>query len=275
MALIPPFFLDCVVALGIAAPQAPTQWIASGFLFGDPAQQEQQEPSSQRPYYVFLVTNRHVLDGKRQLAIRLNPEAMQPAREFTVTLVDDAGNQLWTGHPDKTVDIGVIQIHAPRLREEKIKFSYFQGDEHVLNLEKARNLGVTEGDGVFALGFPLGIVGPERNFVIVRQGTIARIRDALAGASNEFIIDATSFPGNSGGPVVTKPESTSIRGTQSVASANLIGIVKGYVYYEDTAISRQTKQPRVIFQENTGLTEVIPVDFVEQTIVEARKGIRK
>ena len=138
MALIPPFFLDCVVALGVTMSQGPTQWVASGFLYGDPVKQEQQEAdSTKKQYQVFLVTNRHVLDGPKGLSVRLNPEATQPAREFEVSLVDEAGKPLWTGHPDQAVDIGVIPVNASFLREEKIKFSFFQSDQHVLNLEKA------------------------------------------------------------------------------------------------------------------------------------------
>ena len=52
----------------------------------------------------------------------------------------------------------------------------------------------------------MGLVGKERSFVIVRSGCIARIRDALLATSKELLIDAPIFPGNSGGPVVTKPE---------------------------------------------------------------------
>ena len=35
MALIPPFFMDCVVAIGIESSGSGRQWVASGFLYGD------------------------------------------------------------------------------------------------------------------------------------------------------------------------------------------------------------------------------------------------
>jgi hypothetical protein len=38
------------------------------------------------------------------------------------------------------------------------------------------------------------------------------------------------------------------------------------VPYIDVAISTQTRRPRVTFEENSGLTEVHPVDFIEETI---------
>src|ERR1019366_8874960 len=57
-----------------------------------------------------------------------------------------------------------------------------------------------------SLGFPLQLVGGERNYVIVRHGTIARIGDMLAGTNKNFLVDTFIFPGNSGGPVILKPE---------------------------------------------------------------------
>lgn len=34
LALIPPIFLDCAVALGVADSRGNAQWVASGFLYG-------------------------------------------------------------------------------------------------------------------------------------------------------------------------------------------------------------------------------------------------
>jgi hypothetical protein len=118
----------------------------------------------------------------------------------------------------------------------------------------------------------MGLIGGERNYVIARKGTIARIRDVLAGTTKEFLIDAFTFPGNSGGPVMTKPEMVSIQGTPAVGSAYLIGLVKSYIPYTDVAISIQTDRPRVTFEENSGLTAVLPIDFVEETIQASLKS---
>ena len=41
------------------------------------------------------------------------------------------------------------------------------------------------------MGFPLGVAGEERNYTIVRQGGIARIRDWLGGNSRTILIDGT------------------------------------------------------------------------------------
>ena len=268
MALIPPFFLDCVVAIGLLASNGTKEWVASGFLFGEFV--ERKSPT-EATYRVYLVTNRHVFEGLQTAYVRFNPEANEPAREFDLQLHDPDGKLKWVAHPDHTIDIAITPINVALLKEQHIKFSWFQGDQHVMDRKKANELGLSEGDGVYVLGFPMGLVGGERNYVIVRQGTIARIRDALAGSSKEFLIDSTIFPGNSGGPVVTRPEITAIQGTQSSSAAHLIGVVKAYIPYRELAISAQTKQPRIMFEENSSLASIIPIDFVRETIEEYLK----
>jgi hypothetical protein len=129
-----------------------------------------------------------------------------------------------------------------------------------------RELGVSAGDGVFVLGFPMNQAGAQRNYVIVRQGAIARLSEMMDGASSSFLLDAFVFPGNSGSPVFSRPQSESIEGTKSQNAAWLLGIVIEYEPYTELAFSAQTKRPRVEFEENSGLAVVLPVDSIEQTI---------
>lgn len=223
-------------------------------------------PDGKKSYRVFLVTNRHVFENERKAFVRFNPEGSDPAREYNLDLIDNVGTRLWLPHPDKEVDVAVIGINVALLREHSIKFAWFRNDQHALDRKGAASKGVSEGDSVFVLGFPLGLVGEGRNFVVTRQGVVARVRDCIEGLRKEFLIDCSIFPGNSGGPVVTRPEIVSIRGTEAVKAAHLLGIVAGYVPYRDVAISSQTKQPRIVFEENSGLASVFPLDYVDDVI---------
>ena len=94
------------------------------------------------------------------------------------------------------------------------------------------------------------------------------MRDLIAKTSDTFLIDANVFPGNSGGPVVLTPEVTAIAGTKSHAAAKLIGVVQEYLPFVDVAVSQQTGRIRATFEENSGLSPVIPIDRVEETIDE-------
>lgn len=269
MALIPPFFLDCVVAIGRRASEDLVSWSASGFIYGHHVATEEGRSS----YGIYLVTNRHVFDGEQSSVLRFNPAGSDPAREFDMSLLNGDGERLWLAHPDDEVDLAVAPISGEALDRENIQWNFFRSHQHVLDRLAANEKGISEGDGVFMLGFPMGIVGGERNHVIVRQGAIARIRDWLAGATKDFLVDAAVFPGNSGGPVVSRPEATAIEGTKAQTAAYLLGVVTGYLPYRDSAISMQTGRTRVVFEENSGLASVVPVDYVNEVVAAHRESL--
>lgn len=265
MALIPPFFLDCIVAIGFTQ-NGEVRYGATGFLFGylikdAPTPQDKQ-------YHIYLVTSRHVFQGHAKAFLRFNPSTDEPARVYDLDLRDAQGNVLWHASSDPNIDIAVQSINVKLLKEHSIQLAFFLSDQHVLLRPDATTVGLTEGDGVFILGFPMGEVGKERNYITVRQGVIARVRDTLVGAANDFLVDAFIFPGNSGGPVVTRPEAIAITDTRAIDRAWLIGVVSSYVPYQDVAISQQTNRPRIIFEENSGLAVVVPIDRVVETVIE-------
>lgn len=268
-ALIPPFFIDSVVALGVFVnrPGEPDNWVAvaTGFFYGVPADAE-TDPAK-RQYRIYLVSNRHVFDGPRQLVARINPEeATEQARAFSILLRDDSGKSLWTGHPDSRIDVAVTAVDPSVLVRERRRTAFFAADQHAADRTKLRSIGMSMGDPVFLLGFPIGIVGAQRNYVIARKGSIARINDVLDGAETTFLIDALGFPGNSGGPVVSAPSTTAITGTQSQDRSYLIGIISQTIDYVDNAISSQTGDIRLRSRQNSGLAVIYPVDYINETI---------
>jgi hypothetical protein len=176
------------------------------------------------------------------------------------------GKAGWFFHPDANVDVVIHQININYLREQGFYPDFFTSDEHAVNRDRLREMGVSAGDGVFVLGFPMNLAGVQRNHVIARQGIIARVSEMVDRASQTFMIDASVFPGNSGGPVILKPEAMAIEGTKHQPRAVLVGMVTSYKPYSDIAVSVQTKRPRVIFAENSGLADVLPTDFIEETI---------
>lgn len=266
MALIPPFFLDCVVAIGIENANG---WIGTGFLVGRFFKTDEK---NQNKYHIFLVTNKHVLDGKNSVKVRFNPHNSEPAKDYNIPLVID-GNKTWTGHHRNDIDVAAININPNILEEEGMKFNFFRPDKHILHIEQMVEKGMAEGDFIYVLGFPMSLVNPDRQYVIVRLGSIARIRDVLEKRRNDFIVDSFVFPGNSGGPVVSKPEILSIEGTKPISTAYLIGIVSSFLTYPDVAISQQTKRKRIVFEENSGLSIVIPTDFIMETIEDCFKKL--
>jgi S1-C subfamily serine protease len=274
---IPPHYVDTVVALGsnvAPAPGQPAVWTteASGFLYGFPMDEEAD--LTKHKYRLFLVTNRHVLSNRDEISIKINAEdEASPVGEFVLKLKDEHGANVFVSHPDPSVDVSVIQLNGELLRSQHLKSAFFASDKFVADRTKMKEIGTSIGDGVYVLGFPMGISGTLlRNYVIARRGSIARISDALNLSAKTFLIDAFVFPGNSGGPVVSAINVIALAGTKAQSSTYLIGMVKSYVPYDDVAFSRQTGRPRLVSEENSGLAEVIPVDYINETIALALRA---
>ena len=263
MALIPPFYFNCVVALGKRESDGEINWIGTGTLVG---RLFQEKHLGNNRYHIFIVTNRHVMKDNSSLVVRFNPLHSFSAKDYDIPLIDKSGEPMWKSHPNDEIDLAALCLDADFLRDEEIYYAYFHSDSHLMPLRQMNSQGMSEGDFIYVLGFPMGIMEPLRQYVISRTGIIARLRDTLDGTNKDFLIDAMIFPGNSGGPVINKPEVISIEGTSSVPSPYLIGIVSSYLTYTDTAVSKQTGQSRVVFEENSGLAVVIPADYILETI---------
>jgi hypothetical protein len=127
MALIPPFFLDCVVAIGFVADKDKPTYQATGFLYGHFVKQVNDQ---QKTYRVYLVTNRHVFEGETKAFIRFNPESGEAAREYDIDLVDQSGTRTWFAHEDDAIDVAVIGINGQHMQNEGIRFGIFASDGH-------------------------------------------------------------------------------------------------------------------------------------------------
>lgn len=249
MALFPPGYLNAVVSLGVMNGSS-FQHIGTGFLYSHPTKEGEQSFQT-----TFVITNRHVAE-KQVTHIRFN----RPSdNALVITDIEEIVQSQWHFH-QSGLDIAVRPVAAGSnelMDQREIGLESFIGSFGVPSEEDRRKL--SEGDGVFVLGFPLGLTGQERNYPIVRQGNIARIQDWIQGSSQTILIDAPGFPGSSGGPVILKPEHVAIKDTQSITTAFLLGVNTSYIPSRDVAVSTQTGQIRVIFEENSGLSEVVPI----------------
>ncbi|UGX96442.1 serine protease [Bradyrhizobium barranii subsp. barranii] len=277
--LIPAFFLNCVVAIGDVAtaltpgapPRVEWQTTGTGFFYGYVLKDDADV--AKRQYEIYLVTARHVVAGKQNLKIRVNPASVgATGKEFEVPSNPPPGATTWFYHPDPTIDVAAVRVNFNELTASGFEVNFFTQDVATILKSQMRDKQVAAGDGVFVLGFPMNLAGQQRNYVIVRQGVIARNSEMLDNASTTFMVDAFVFPGNSGGPVVLKPEIVSIEGTSGHDRAALIGIVTQSRNYVDTAISPQTGRPRISFEENAGLAEVLPLDYVNEAITTYRRS---
>ena len=257
MALLPVGYLKAVVSLGVQ--EKSFKHIGTGFLYHHPVSNFEGRTA----YRTFLVTNRHVVADQSVSHVRFDRITdgtvdIQPI--VSLTSAD------WILHPSGE-DIAVRSVSNPSpLMEGRdiVKPEIFLGDVGAPTSEEWRH--IMEGNGVFVIGFPLGLTGMSRIHPIVRQGVISRIQDWFNGDESTFLVDSPAFPGNSGGPVILKPENVALRGSEPLTYALLIGMISKNISSREVAISTQTNRPRIVFEENTGLAEVVPIDRIKEAI---------
>jgi S1-C subfamily serine protease len=261
MAIIPDFFLNAVVAIGVDQSKDEKHWIGTGFIVG---RKETDNPTLSTHY---IVTNKHVIKNQKYVYVRFNSLGGSLVKDYRIDLYDEDGKQLFTPHPHEKTDVIALQILPQTLINDKSIWGSFDLEDHALTLDKMKTTGVQEGSLVYALGFPMDLVDPIK-VPICRLGCISRVSDAflLKKKKPVFLVDAQTFPGNSGGPIISRPEYISIDGTPNNTSANLIGILSAYIPYRETLYSGQTGNARMIQEENSGLTVVHPVERIQEVV---------
>ncbi len=262
MALFPPDYLNAVVAIGTEK----NEWFGTGFFYAYEFDEDK--------VLTFLVTNKHIIesqieDEKTKIHLKFTSKVDGSLKIIDIDLFDKDDELRFYFHTKKDVDIAVCYVDYDRIKEE-LEAEFF-GNDLSCDIKKMKKHGIGEGDPVFVFGFPMGNIEIDKKSVIVRNGSIARIKDVYYGHSNSFLIDSFIFPGNSGGPVFLKPEDNYYGDKPTINSAVLLGVVKEYLPYEDIASSEQTGLMRVIFTENSGLALVHPMDYVHQVINIFRK----
>lgn len=195
---------------------------------------------------IFLVTAKHViLDEnnkiKESLLYRINLKNGQSVLVSNSDL-QKSGFGNWFFLNDSDVAVRVID-NVPDGDIITIPFEKFIGKDEI-----------SPGTPALILGFPMGLRSEKFTKPIVRKAMVALVDNDL------LLIDGFVFPGNSGGPIFYMPsfQVGGIKLKNYVDDQRLIGLVSSYIPYSDTAISTQTKRPRITFEENSGLTIGIP-----------------
>ncbi len=276
MALLNPLHLKTVVAIGTLDKRGKFVCQATGFLVGFLA--KNSKDPTKRAYYVFLVTNRHVFDGKDGVHLRFN---LQNGKSEVVAQALKFPNRelRWLAHPNKKVDLALLNVIPQVLINRSIDYIFFNEELFALQRNFGK-LGISVGDEVYALGFPMGFAGVTQNFPYAKIGIISRFDKELLRNNKAFLIDSSIFPGNSGGPVILKPTNISLTNTKPVSSTHLLGAITGYLPYREELYTHQTTPPSVVSleREHSGLSFVVPMDYVKQIFnrwMKARKRLEK
>lgn len=263
MALIDIKFLKSLVAIGIKKKEkSKFACLASGFLVGFIAKKSKNP--TKRQYWIFLVTNRHVFEDREFVDLRFNTK-IGKMRIFRQSLFFPNKELRWLAHKNKKVDLALLNVSPTILDQNSVDYIFFSEELFAYHINFGK-IGIEIGDTVYVLGFPLGISGNVQNFGCVKWGVISRADREVAREIKSFLIDSSIFPGNSGGPVIYRPTITRLDNTTAVTQPYLLGVISGYLPYEERLYTHQTTPPSVanLSRENSGLSFVVPMDFVRQ-----------
>lgn len=248
--------LNSVVPIGIQMVQgvgSPLQiaWVGSGFFV-----KEETERNSR----IYLVTNKHVLQNAIGLVIRVVTNTFNmTCTDIPVALLDPSGSRLFTPHPSPLVDVVAIAIENSIIRTNRLGFDSVSA---CMMLKDMKATGLGEGDLVYSLGYPMRLVDNKHCYPLCRMGCISRISSSYDGLNPiDYIVDAQTFPGNSGGPIIVETQDQ-----EGAKVSKLIGVLSAYIPYQETLVSQQTQKPRSMMEENSGLTIVYPYDRIADTI---------
>lgn len=250
MALIPKEYIDAVVSIGVKDANNKPIWIGTGFFVSRGINDTEALP--------FLVSNKHVLKGKKSVVIRMRD------KQNNLLMLIDADLDGCVFHEE--ADIAVVMLNGSVISERHLRFSSFDIDNNAFSSFELRDNGVDEGSLVYMLGFPMGLVNVNSELPICRMGCIARISEEQINETKNVLLDIQNFPGNSGSPVVSKPECIAINGTKCLNRSLLVGIIHSYIPYCESLINSQTKEVVEVRSENSGLAMMHPVEYIRDVI---------
>ena len=210
----------------------------------------------------YLVTAKHVVVNPETNKIQddvmvfYNMKDNAQVKAISVKNLKERYGTQWVFHPEEKVDIAVIPFPIDKQKDDILVIP----DTLFLSVENLSEL-----YAIFFLSYQPGVIEESRINPITRTGIVSRINEDLS-----FYIDAPAFPGNSGSPVFVTPSSWRFEGDKLVLKDSIpgkfVGIIGEYLPYNDIAVSVQTGKPRVIFEENTGISKVWSVNHLLQII---------
>lgn len=180
--------------------------------------------------------------------------------------LEENGAKTYSEHPSDYVDVAAVTLNADFFTENDLEVAYFDIDRHAMDTSEFLEKGGNAGSFIYMLGYPMGLVDVDSNVPVCRLGCVARVEEHEVARTKCVLIDVQNFPGNSGSPIITKPELVSITGTPAISESVLIGIVHSYIPYEEKLINSQTSRVVEIKSENSGIAKCNPVEYIRETI---------
>ncbi len=223
-----------------------------------------KDPKHSSVSAVYLVTAKHVLQGNDKaffpkVTIRLNKK-IGSADAIDVPLITQGKNKDIFIHNDATVELAVI----PVLPNPNIYDFQVLPEEFITSKSDFESLKIQEGSEVFFTGLFLPYPGVFRNYPIIRFGRVALITNEKIQMGDQkmdlYLIESSSFGGNSGSPVFFYFEPVSPPGTVILGAPpvfKLAGVVLGF-FGQSQPLQIVETSKIVTSVSNIGISAVVP-----------------
>ncbi len=207
--------------------------------------------SDTRGRELILVTAAHVFEkmsgDECRLVLREKRADGTFARTEVPLKIRAEKKPLWVKHPE--VDVAALKLALPVGK----KISALDLDQ-IAAESTIRGGGLRAADEVWILCYPAQLEANGAGFPIIRRGTVASFPLMPINRNKTFLVDYSSFGGDSGGPVVAGNHKQ---------RALLVGLVHGQ-HRETTKTTSPTEERTV--HRSLGLGIILHAEFIRQTI---------
>jgi hypothetical protein len=252
--------LDTVVIL--QAFDGSGQWSGAGTGFLCRA------PHYHRPTqkYLFLVTAAHVVRrNDQQIDVRFRAPEGAGTVIRSVDTREGPGPGTW--FLDRTNDLAALLLDPACLPEHEIQTRCFDVEADTLSIRELRRLDIAEGTEGLLVGFVEQARDASGQTPGFRSVTVAGIPRRWRGRA-ALVVEGTAFPGNSGSPVILRPERGFGGHGRAGPDGKLIGIVQGLVAPNGVVASDDVPGP-IQIEETATLVHLVPVDALRRLLADA------
>ena len=214
---------------------------------------------------LFLVTNAHVVGrARRRFDVLFRPFGGEEPFVYSVTARSGAGPATW--FTDKYGDIAALLLDPTHIPDE-VQARSFDVEADTLSIRELRRLGIVEGAEGRLVGFVERARGAHLEYPAYRSVTLAQLPRRW-GLITPLFVEGTAFPGNSGSPVILKPEPGFGQRPNTDPDGKLIGIVCGIGSTYSMGLLDGASGP-IEVDETATLVHLVPVDDLRALLHQA------
>lgn len=227
--------------------------------------------------FFYFVTAKHVmkpaLTGAETLKLRLNRRDSDTADvvDFPLFVFD---GKPWMEHSNPAIDLAVTPLAiGDKLEKYDVKMTTVDSPSNeVFACEQfIQKYKVRPGDQAFAMGLvPYLFSKDVKNLVMARSGSISMVGTSElplpGGKQKAHFLDCAAFGGQSGGPAFVLLERSDSGALIAGWRIALLGVttefVPSFLRTTKVTLAEQEKREAVVPIENTGISKVVPVDYL-------------